>query len=100
MKKFLSSAERMACRRTGGTSLYEHGASDVVDLTDGRRREADERLDVGQPAAVEEDVVDETYRGQEEQGQGRRREAGRATPVRGRHPRGYAAPDDAKATRP
>ena len=74
----------------------EHRASGVVDLADRRRREADEGLDVGQPAAVEEDVVGEAHRGQEEQDQGRRREAGRATPARGRQPRGHAAPGDAE----
>ena len=74
----------------------EHRPSGIVDLADRRRREADEGLEVRQPAAVEEDVVGEAHRGQEEQGQERHREAGRATPARGRHPRGSAAPDDAE----
>ena len=50
----------------------EHRPAGIVDLADRRRREADEGLEVRQPAAVEEDVVGEAHRGQEEQGQGRR----------------------------
>ena len=73
----------------------EHRALGVVHLTDRRGREANEGLDVRQPAAVEEDVVGEAHHGQEEQGQERHQAAGRATPPRGRQPCGRAAPGDA-----
>ena len=99
----------MAWRRTGGhlvvgdhapvlpCQLDQHRALGVVDPADRRRLEADEGLEVGKPAAVEVDVVDEAHRGQQEQGQERRREASSRDAERvARHPRGYAAPDDAE----
>ena len=70
----------------------EHRASGVVDFADRRGREADEGLNVGQPTAIEEDVVGEAHDGQKEQNQGRRRETGRATPAHRRQPRAHAGP--------